>query len=60
MLGGFGSLACGLSWACCCWEGIDDGKIVCLGFLGVWLAGHLGIFLYGRHLWYDTDAAWNF
>ena len=53
-------MACGPSWAFCFEEGIDDGKIVCLGFLGVWLAGLLGILLDGRHLWYGTDAEWNF
>ena len=54
-------MACGLSWAFCCKKGIDDGKIVCLGFLGVWLADLLGHFAVRKvHLWYGTDAEWNF
>ena len=56
---GIWCMAFGPSWAFCCNEGIDDGKIVCLGFLGVWLAGLLGILLDGRHPWNGTDAEWN-
>ena len=36
------NLSCCSMQAFCSEEGIGDGKIVCLGLLGVWLAGLLG------------------
>ena len=41
-------------------------KASMMGRLYVWVSwvcgwrAILAFFLYGRHLWYDTDAAWNF